>query len=75
MNLGFVLPWPPIEYVMEACAKYAVDDSLDGRALAVTPSGVIDINEDVETGYGGERLGEDVGERWVHGHTEPLSKK
>jgi 5'-hydroxyaverantin dehydrogenase len=52
---GFVLPWAPIEYVVEACARCAVDDSLDGRALAVMPSGVIDINEDVETGYGGER--------------------
>jgi 5'-hydroxyaverantin dehydrogenase len=52
---GYVLPWAPIEFVVEACARCAVDDSLDGRALAVMPSGVIDINEDVETGYGGER--------------------
>lgn len=52
---GFVLPWAPIEYVVEACVRCAVDDNLDGRALAVMPSGVIDINEDVETGYGGER--------------------
>ena len=52
---GYVLPWAPIEYVVEACARCAVDDTLDGRALAVMPSGVIDINEDVETGYGGER--------------------
>lgn len=52
---GYVLPWAAIEYVVEACARCATDDELDGRALAVMPSGVIDINEDFETGYGGER--------------------
>ena len=52
---GYVLPWTPIKYVVEACARCAVDDGLDGRALAIMPSGVIDIDEDVETGYGGDR--------------------
>jgi 5'-hydroxyaverantin dehydrogenase len=52
---GYVLPWTPIEYVVEGCGRCAVDNTLDGRALAIMPSGVIDINEDFETGYGGDR--------------------
>lgn len=53
---GYVLPWAPIDYVVEACARCATDDSLDGRALGVFPSGVVDIEEEVETGYGGGKI-------------------
>lgn len=53
---GYVLPWAPIEYIVEACARCAVDDEMDGRALAIMPSGVIDIDEEVDTGYGGHKL-------------------
>lgn len=29
--LGAVLPWAPVEYAVEAAARCAVDDSLDGK--------------------------------------------
>lgn len=53
---GYKLPWAPIEYVVDACGRCAVDDQMDGRALGVFPSGVVDIEEDVETGYGGHQI-------------------
>lgn len=53
---GFVLPWAGIELVVEACVRCAVDDDLDGRALGIFPSGVIDIHEDVQHDYGGKEI-------------------
>ena len=53
---GYVLPWAPIELVVDACARCAVDDGIDGRSLGVFPSGVVDIEEDVESGYGGKGI-------------------
>lgn len=53
---GFVLPWAPISYVVDACVRSVVDDDLDGRALGIFPSGVIDIHEDISTGYGGKEI-------------------
>lgn len=53
---GYKLPWAPIDFVVEACAKCAVDDGVDGRSLGIFPSGVVDIEEDVETGYGGNKI-------------------
>lgn len=29
--LGAVVPWAPIEYVVEAAGRCAVDDSVDGK--------------------------------------------
>ena len=29
---GFVLPWTPIEYVVDACGMCAVDEGTDGRS-------------------------------------------
>lgn len=53
---GYKLPWAPIEYVVEACVTCAVDEAMDGRSLGIFPSGVADIGEDVETGYGGSKI-------------------
>ena len=53
---GFVLPWAPIDLVVDACVRCLTDQSMDGRALGIFPSGVIDIHEDVETGYGGKEI-------------------
>ncbi|KAJ9655043.1 hypothetical protein H2198_005983 [Neophaeococcomyces mojaviensis] len=53
---GYKLPWASIDYVVDACGRCAVDDSVDGRALGIFPSGVVDIEEDVETGYGGKNV-------------------
>ena len=75
---GFVLPWTPIEHVVEACGRCAVDEGTDGtlclprlrciskyllqklillsgRSCAIMPSGVIDLEEDFATGYGGQK--------------------
>lgn len=53
---GFVLPWAPVSLVVDACVRCVVDDSLDGRALGIFPSGIVDIDEEIETGYGGKEL-------------------
>ncbi|CZT24754.1 uncharacterized protein RCC_10482 [Ramularia collo-cygni] len=52
---GLVLPWAPIEYVVDGVGRCAVDEQTDGRTLAIVPSGVIDMEEDYETGYGGNK--------------------
>ena len=51
---GYILPWASIDLVVEACGRCATDDELDGKSLAILPSGVIDIEEKVSTGYGGK---------------------
>ena len=53
---GYKLPWAPIDYVVEACGRCATDDEMDGRALGVFPSGVVDLDEEVESGYGGHKI-------------------
>ncbi|KAK3708659.1 hypothetical protein LTR37_011381 [Vermiconidia calcicola] len=46
---GFVLPWTPIEHVVDACGQCAVDEGTDG---------IIDIEEDFDKGYGGPKFSE-----------------
>ncbi|KAF2095800.1 NAD(P)-binding protein [Rhizodiscina lignyota] len=53
---GFVLPWAPIEYVTEGVGRCVCNENCNGRSFAILPSGVHDIDEDVETGWGGEKL-------------------
>lgn len=69
---GRVLPWSPIEYVVQSVMKCAVDehtngeleihapqavaDIFAGRTFAIMPSGSIDMDEDVDEGYGGSKL-------------------
>ena len=51
---GYVLPWADIGYVVDAVGRCATDEEVDGRSWSVSRSGYVDMNEDVEHGYGGK---------------------
>ena len=51
---GYVLPWADIGLVVDAVARCATDEEVDGRSWSVSRSGYVDMKEDVEHGYGGK---------------------
>ena len=52
---GYVLPWAPIEYLVDCACHCATNAEVDGRSFAVQPSGFFDMDEDADKGYGGEK--------------------
>lgn len=52
---GTVLPWTPIQYLVDSVCHCATNEAIDGRSFAIQPSGFIDMDEDVDKGYGGKK--------------------
>ncbi|SMQ47043.1 unnamed protein product [Zymoseptoria tritici ST99CH_3D7] len=52
---GLVLPWASIDHVVDGVGRCAVDEKTAGKTLAIVPSGVVDMEEDIPTGYGGAK--------------------
>lgn len=48
--------WAPVDLVVQFASICATNDEVNGRSFATIPSGLFDLDEDMEKGYGGQRL-------------------